>query len=302
MSPKTRKLLLNFAVFPFACMEFLAKAYSRVLNSIKPDAGNLWQDAFIRKNQAKIQSVSHETQDGISFRAGFYVPNQICRFRAATFSTKEPETLAWIDELGGGGALFDIGANVGLYSVYYASTKKSAVYSFEPSFLNLGLLAKNIHVNNLSKLIKIVPNPLSNSSQFAEFSLSSIEEGGALSAFGVDYGFAGDSLEKLLAYQTLGFTLDSLFESGVLRERPKLIKIDVDGIEHLILAGAKKTLREPGCKSVLIEVTDSFAEQADGVKAILGEAGFTLISKTHSEMFSKGKFSDGYNQIWIKHQ
>ena len=41
----------------------------------------------------------------------------------------------------------------------------------------------------LSLVIKIVTNPLTNENQFSDFTLSSIEEGGALSAFGVDYAW-----------------------------------------------------------------------------------------------------------------
>ena len=48
----------------------------------------------------------------------FSVPNQLCQFRIDTFSTKEPETLDWIDSFSEDSILWDIGANIGLYSVY----------------------------------------------------------------------------------------------------------------------------------------------------------------------------------------
>lgn len=300
MNQHTKQLILKFLAIPYLILDIVNKLYSALLNLIRPGVGYLWEDKLIKNNQLKTQDVIHKCKDGGLFQAKFFTPNQICRMRATTFSTKEPETLDWIDQHGGGGVMFDIGANIGLYSVYYASTKKSTVYAFEPSFFNLPALAKNININGLSNLIKVVTNPLTNCNQFAEFTLSSIDEGGALSAFGVDYGFDGKAIEKLLTYQTLGFSIDDLFRIGVLKDYPSLIKIDVDGIEHLILAGAKDTLANPTCQSVLIEVTDTFHEQANGVKAILEEAGFILKEKRHSEMFNVGKFSDGYNQIWIK--
>ena len=43
-------------------------------------------------------------------------------------------------------------------------------------------------------------------------------------------------------------------------KKPDILKIDVDGIEHLILQGGKETLSNS--KSILIEITDSFIDQS----------------------------------------
>ena len=72
-----------------------------------------------------------------------YTPNGICDYRHNTFSTKEPEMLEWIDEYGGG-VFFDVGASIGIYSLYYTATQQGSVYSFEPSPFNLRQLVKNI--------------------------------------------------------------------------------------------------------------------------------------------------------------
>jgi hypothetical protein len=92
----------------------------------------------------------------------------------------------------------------------------------------------------------------------------------------------------------LGFTLDSLVELGLIPGNPRLIKIDVDGIEHLILRGAKKTLKNQDCISVLVEVTPKFSEQVSGVTRCLTEAGFTL-QKSDTD-----KNPNGHNQIWVR--
>ena len=67
--------------------------------------------------------------------------------------------LEWIDEYGGG-VFFDIGANIGIISLYYAKMKEGSVFSFEPSVFNLRQLAKNISINKMSKRITILTNPL----------------------------------------------------------------------------------------------------------------------------------------------
>ena len=222
----------------------------------------------------------------------------MCNYRHATFSIKEPEMLEWIEEYGGG-VFFDIGANIGIYSLYYTQAKQGNVYSFEPSVFNLRQLAKNISINQLSERITLVSNPLSESTGIAKFINGSADEGGALSAFGVKYGFDGEPIISDITYSVLGFSLDDMFEKSVLTEKPSLIKIDVDGIEHLILKGATKTLKSKELKSLYIEVNDDFKEQAHQVKNILESAGFALKEKRHSEM-ATGRFERTYNQIWVR--
>jgi FkbM family methyltransferase len=243
--------------------------------------------------------VTHFSKDK-TIRLSIFTPNWICRFRADSFSTKEPETLSWIDDSCDNGIFFDIGANVGLYSLYYAECKKGRVYAFEPSVFNLSLLAKNIFENNLQDAIKIVTNPLTEKNQFANFSLTTTEEGGALSAFGVEYGYDGEKIKKSLSYQTLGLSLDFLLLHNIITDRPNLIKIDVDGIEHLILAGAVETLKHPSCQTVLIEINDLFYEQANNAAKILIDCGYKLKEKRHSNIAGADIFSKTFNQIWIK--
>lgn len=50
----------------------------------------------------------------------------------------EPETLRWIDSvLKPGEVVWDIGANVGLYTSYFGKVEGAMVYAFEPSAVNL---------------------------------------------------------------------------------------------------------------------------------------------------------------------
>ena len=57
----------------------------------------------------------------------FYVPNRLSYYRADSFSTKEPETLSWIDSFDAKSTFWDIGANIGIYSCY-AAKKKIAMF------------------------------------------------------------------------------------------------------------------------------------------------------------------------------
>lgn len=269
-------------------MDALTSAYMGFLAKLFPKSYvPFWLDIQSRRIANRTSTTSH-TSGGKRQDFTFHTPNALCQWRIDTFSSKEPETLEWIDRYGNDGVLFDIGANIGLYSIYYAKTKPGRVYAFEPSVFNLGLLAKNINANNVQDKIRIVTNPLTTQNEFADFNLQVTDEGGALSAFGVDHGQDGKPLQKVLSYQTCGFSLDYLLEQGILPDYPSMIKADVDGIEHLILRGARNTLAHPLCRSVLIEVHQDFDTLSTEVHTILCEAGFELTTR------------DSVNQIWVK--
>ena len=228
----------------------------------------------------------------------FYSPNRLNYFRINTFFSKEPETLGWIDQFESDSVFFDVGANIGLYSCYAAKKKNCKVFSFEPSVFNLDLLAKNIHLNSLSKKIVIVPNPLTNINKISEFNMSTIEAGGALSTFGETYTHDGTEIEKSFNYNVPGTTLDETISFFKLPQ-PKYLKIDVDGIEHLIIEGADQTLNS--VQSILVEVNDKFKLQNDKINKKLTEKGFEMREKKQSELLSKTEqVKDVFNQIWYK--
>ena len=109
-----------------------------------------------------------------------------------------------------------------------------------------------------------------------------------MSGFGVEYGQDGTKLVSTLSYNTFGMSLDEILAANPSLEKPAIIKIDVDGIEHLILEGARKTLADPTCRSVLVELCEDFELQASTVKKILTACGFTF------------KYKSSINHIWVK--
>jgi FkbM family methyltransferase len=176
------------------------------------------------------------------------------------------------------------------------------VFAFEPSIFNLELLARNIFLNDLTTDVTILPLPLSDCLAINKLNMTSTEWGGALSTFGQNYGWDGKKLEQVFEFQTLGISLDKVVSLlGV--QKPNYIKIDVDGIEHLILSGAKDVLNT--VDGVLIEINDDFQEQAERCSELLLDAGLVLQEKRHSEMFEGAdSFGGGkvWNQIWTRNQ
>lgn len=288
-----RKMLRSVLMLVPTALLGALRSYNRLVSKLTGrDFEMMVRERIIDDSSRQSQIASHIDGSGNRIDLVIHTPNSMCKMRAATFSTKEPEILRWIDTRGGSGTFWDIGANIGLYSLYYAKTKPGRVVCFEPSVFNLRQLAKNISVNGLSQKIDVVPFALSDRQAFQSFRLSSETEGGALNAFGVDYGFDGQKIAALVEYRTFGMSADQLVSLALVDVIPAMIKIDVDGIEHLILSGMTKVLAHPDCQSIYVEVNEGFSEQAEQVNKILGRSGFSLVERTKEEFTS--------NQIWVK--
>jgi hypothetical protein len=80
---------------------------------------------------------------------------------------------------------------------------------------------------------------------------------------------------------------------------PDYIKMDVDGIEHIILKGGANVLKN--VKGVIIEINDDFEEQGETATRLLLESGLRLREKTHSVVVEHiEEFKRTFNQIWVR--
>ena len=220
-------------------------------------------------------------------------PNRLLHFRKETFYTKEEDTLTWIDSFKKNSIFLDVGANVGLYSIYAAKKRDTITYAIEPSFFNLEFLVRNIFINKLNNKINVLPIALNNDVSISNFHLTTTEWGGALSTFDKTFDDSGNKINQVFKYKTLGFDIDTLFDLLKINKIDYL-KIDVDGLEHIILLGLKKLL--PNIKEILIEINDDFKEQKKKSSQILSKYGFYLDQKVYLDAGSK-KVA---NQIWKK--
>jgi len=249
---------------------------------------------IINAAMERVNDVSHG-----ELRLKFAAPNSLCDWRAKTFSTKEPETLEWIDSIPEESILWDVGANIGLYSVYAAKKRNCRIWAFEPSVFNLEQLARNIFVNGLTEQICIAPVALSDRLGFSQMRMTTTEWGGALSTFGQKFGWDGEAIRQVFKFQAIGLSMDDAVQKLEIPQ-PDYIKMDVDGLEHFILKGGLAVLRD--IKGILIEVNDDFHEQAEQCQKLLSEAGLVLKEKRNSEIIASSTtgFQNCFNQIWVR--
>lgn len=206
-----------------------------------------------------------------------YTPSYISRWRATNIYTKEPETIEWIKNfksINNKIIFWDIGANVGTFSLCAACYHKNIIiYAHEPNFKNLSLLSKNISINNFENIIYINQLPLGehhlNLDTFYE---GDDTEGGANSSF-------KESINTFTnKYRLIGTNINFLLNNNLI-ELPNYIKIDIDGLEDLVLTGADNALNYPNLKSILIETDLSNTQTYNNINKKLEKFGFKLNSK-----------------------
>lgn len=139
------------------------------------------------------------------------------------------------------GDLFvDVGANVGAYMLLASGAAGAGVIAVEPSPATFSYLAHNVKLNDVASKVTAVNAALGRS----EGRLRLTERLGTENYVSLD-GDAGPTVEVKVT------TLDLLLREA----KPTLIKIDVEGFETEVLAGAEQTLSQPALQAMIIERT-----------------------------------------------
>lgn len=169
---------------------------------------------------------------------------------------REPETIGWIERsLRGGDVLFDIGANVGAYSLVAAkfSRGEARIYAFEPAFSSFAALCRNIAINHCDGCIVPLNLVLSDETSIGAFHYSDTRSGSSLHSYGSNRNCKGQLFTPAMKQPVLSYRLDDLVRIFPIPV-PNLMKIDVDGIELAILQGAVQTFKDQRLRSVLVEI------------------------------------------------
>ena len=113
-------------------------------------------------------------------------------------------------------------------------------------------------------------------------------------------GYDGEEIKVKQKYRIFGTSIDNLVENEVI-ELPNYVKIDVDGIEDLILEGANKILSNETLKSLSIELNENYKEQYNKIIRLMENFGFSLKQKKHDPIYDDNEnFSKVYNCIFSR--
>ncbi|MBP01867.1 MAG: methyltransferase [Rhodospirillaceae bacterium] len=197
------------------------------------------------------------------------VPNQQALWRVSTFHTKEPETVRWITKFKADSVFLDVGANMGLYSMLAAVYSKARVFAFEPESQNYALLNKNISLNKMSDRVIAWCCALSDMSTFDRLYMTGLNVASSGHEFGAEVDHNLMPVKARFAQGSMSSTIDTLIQSKTIPV-PNHIKIDVDGIEHLVVKGGMNVLQKTELQSVLIEINPHLMEHSQLVADMLG--------------------------------
>lgn len=209
---------------------------------------------------------------GIRFDAAQPIPLH----RARTLLTKETETIAFLDRfVGEGDIYYDVGANVGVFTLYAALKRNATVVAFEPFAPNYSLLNKNLFLNALSDRVVALNIALSDSTKLSVLNVSEFWPGKAGHSFENPLGSSQEAFTPTFKQGVIGMSLDD-FIATYRPPFPNHVKIDVDGNEHKVVAGMVKTLGDPRLKSVSVELNVGVHEHKRLVEMIQA-FGFSLL-------------------------
>lgn len=197
--------------------------------------------------------------------------------RVRSLLSKEPITIAWMNGFKANEVMFDIGANIGMYTVYASVMRDVKVYAFEPEALNYAEVNKNIFLNDLHDKVLAYCLALSDVDKVDRLLLSDFGLGISYHDFEEnswtgDKQFSPDWLCKKEGRRQqgcIGRSIDSLIAGGL--PVPDHIKIDVDGLEHRVVGGMMETLRRPEIKTILVEINFDDRKNLDIIDKICAE-------------------------------
>ncbi len=216
-----------------------------------------------------------------------------CASTVARFFSDEPETLAYIDTFADGAVFLDVGANIGIYTLYAALNPALKVVAVEPNGINFGLLVEHLALNPLARHVIPLCIALATHSGLEQLHMRQVGAGVGGAALGA--AFAVQRSEPPSYSQTvMTYALDDLVTTLGLPV-PRYIKMDVDGTEQDILAGARRTL--PQVESLLMEVEHrSPATIESELEGPLRELGF--VEDAHVRASGSGRNRLYRNTSW----
>lgn len=230
-----------------------------------------WRRLMVEAREEFDDSV---TVDAAGHPVRLRVSSRMEHARATGFLTKEPDTIQWLDRLAPGDLLVDIGANIGVYSLYAAVARGARVVAFEPEAQNFAALVRNIALNGMGDRISAWPYAIAAETGPIRLNLTAITAGGSQHAAGEAISESGERFQPAFVQGSMGIALDQALAAVAEGVCPRFIKIDIDGAEEAVVRGMTRVLARPELEEVLIEIAVERSEAAP-VYTLLEAAGFS---------------------------
>lgn len=159
---------------------------------------------------------------------------------------------------------FDVGANVGSYTLLASGYCKAQSVAIEPAESTFALLTKNIVLNQIQQLVLPINSVAGGKESTVTFKTNEDTTNHVVAP--------GEDSENDVALIPM-LTIDNIARG----KSPILIKIDVEGFETEVLNGMNDTLADPSLKAIIIELNGSgtrYGYQEDAIHELLVTKGF----------------------------
>jgi FkbM family methyltransferase len=183
-----------------------------------------------------------------------------------------PVQHALASHINSGDIFYDIGANVGFFTVIGARLVGASgkVYAFEPVPENTAIIRRNIELNCFEN-VTVIEKAVSSCSSQGELLLARYSGGSTLSKADIPSDLRGRVSIPIVA-------IDDLIAQNSLLP-PNLVKIDVEGAELDVLKGMTKTIK--AFRPIILYEIDAsnanaFEQKQSILKAFMQELGYTL--------------------------
>ena len=198
--------------------------------SSNPKALHLAREGL--KNRAKDVTIRNGVATGLKFNSKYY------NIKTSLGTYELPVQQALTNYLKPGDIFYDIGANVGFFSIIAAKLvgSRGRVYAFEPSPQNAADLRHNIKINGFSN-IDVIEKAVSSNSGKGKLLLADYCGAYSLSRTNFSTTVARDEITVEL------ISIDDAFTSQKLLP-PDVVKIDVEGAEEEVLRGMVQTIKQ----------------------------------------------------------
>jgi FkbM family methyltransferase len=185
-----------------------------------------------------------------------------------------------------GDVFVDVGANIGAYAVLASAAAGAKTYAFEPSPAALHALRANVALNHIADCVSVEPYAVGRAPGSVPIStegpsaMHHIEPGSSRSSSVIEMR-----------------TIDSY------DLRPAIMKIDVEGYEAEVLAGAMETASRPELVAIITENSDDSDKYGDGVLSVasfMSHHGFTAVTYDPRQRLISPRHKRSDNTLYLR--
>lgn len=271
---------------------------NEVPEALRQAIGGLRTKARLKLIDELHRDMVTQGTDGLRYRYGSL-------FEYRRIKTERPwefPVMDWIRAFRAGDVFFDIGANIGSFALQAGAAHGDtiAVYAFEPAADTFASLVQNILLNELEHVVTALQVGLFDETGVQPFHYRKLGSGQGLNTIGEPMDYARRRFKPAAVQPVLTFRLDDLVERFRL-PRPTRIKLDVEGAERQVLAGAVRTLTSGPCE-LWVELTETVEDDSvpKQLVAFLRGCGFELAQRVIHEHAAASAFPRVHDALFVR--